>query len=134
LSAGNTEYQSCHDEIVGILFEELCKKGYQNIRASLIGLSKEIRPEEIYCARAKMIFCPDLSAEKEGYTFIFEVVTPDSIDLVLTQMELETFSAHANKCGAYLYIVVPEEIREKTKKILFEIEEWNSHKAFVLTV
>lgn len=134
MSPRSKSSQKCHDKIIRRLFNDLCIKGYEGVLASHIELPEERKPEEIYNETSKMTFCPDISAEKDGILYFFEVETEDSIDLTLTKTEFECFAKYAKKCGGYFYIVVPEEIKEKATAILNAIDDKDGRKTFILSV
>jgi hypothetical protein len=134
MSFRNTASQSRHDAIVRRFFDELCAKGYENVRAAHLELAEGREPEKIYCEKAEIYFCPDLSAEKDEVSYFFEVETEDSIEYATTRAELECIAMYAKIHGGYFYVVVPETIRETTKAILDSIAERDQRNTFILTV
>lgn len=134
MSLRNPTSQKHHDIIVKHLFDELCMKGYQGVLAAHLKLPSDRNPEKIYSDTSEMFFCPDLSAEKDGVKYFFEVETEETLELALTRAELNCFADYAKKCGGYFYLVVPEVIREKARVILNAIEDKDRRKAFILAV
>jgi len=96
--------QSEHDSIVKSVAEFLSKNGYRNIRAAVDGYEK---PDKISLSHLRGSHVPDVTTEKNGKHYLFEVETDDSIHDERTKDKWELFSAYAKEQKGFFIISVP---------------------------
>lgn len=113
------ESQSEHNRIVKYVAEFLKKEGFDNVRADIDGFET---PRKIIWSSTEEGYIPDVTAEKKGRKYLFEVKTEDSIYDKHTEDQWRLFATYAKEHSAIFCVVVPEKARNIAIKRLTELK------------
>lgn len=97
--------QSQHDQMVRDVYNHLISNGYENVRADLKDFPQ---PERLYWESTGKGHIPDVTANWNGSSAIFEVETDDSIYDQHTEDQWNLFAANAQQHGKTFRVVVPK--------------------------
>lgn len=101
-------YRTGREALLRILIDRLKRRGFVDIRASVLEEYQENRPPVIFWENSDQAFTPEATARKNDIDFLFAVETADSLRTQEAAERIALFAAYAGTYHRHFCLVVPE--------------------------
>lgn len=133
MTATTTELtQGQHHLLLEHFVETLRQRGYDNIRTRYTDQFDDLSPANTPYQSKGIALVPDIYAEKDDNSFIFEIELAETIGLPKTSEHLDLLANCAKVHDVYFYLVVPEEIHTQAKEVMEALVERDPRRTFVM--